>query len=204
MEVSFFIQGWLLGFSIAAPVGPIGVLCIRRTLSAGLTAGLCAGLGAACADSVYGSIAAFGLSALSGVLLAFQHELRLVGGLFLLYLGGRTFLAPPSALESAAAPLAGRLADFGSTLLLTLANPMTILSFAAIFAGLGIGSRPGDYGAATFTVGGVFCGSLLWWCILAATVSQFRSRFSPGNFRLMQRVSGCMLVSFGLVSLFAK
>lgn len=204
MEVSLFIQGWLLGFSIAAPVGPIGVLCVRRTLCAGQPAGLCAGLGAACADSVYGSIAAFGLSALSGVLLTFQHELRLVGGLFLLYLGGRTFLTPPSALESVAAPLAGRLADFGSTLLLTLANPMTILSFAAIFAGLGIGSRPADYGAATLMVGGVFCGSLFWWFILVATVNRFRSRLGPSNLRLVQRVSGAILVSFGLVGLFVK
>jgi len=204
MEVPFFFQGCLLGFSLAAPVGPIGVLCIRRTLSAGRPAGLCSGLGAACADSVYGSIAAFGLSALSGILLTYQHELRLVGGLFLLYLGGRTFLAPPASLEPTAAPIAGRLADFGATLFLTLANPMTILSFTAIFAGLGIGGRPGDYAAATFMVGGVFCGSLLWWCILAATVSRFRSRLGPGNLRLVQRVSGAILVSFGLVSLFAK
>ena len=199
----FFIKGIILGFSIATPVGPIGVLCIRRTLAQGMAYGFVSGIVAATADAFYGLLAAFGLSAVAALFIDQQFYLRLIGGFFLCYLGYKTAIAPPAS-TAATAKSSGLAGAYTSTLLLTLTNPMTILSFAAIFAGLGIGSRPGDYGAATFMVGGVFCGSLLWWCILAATVSQFRSRLGPGKFRLMQRVSGCMLVSFGLVSLFAK
>src|SRR5437773_7850847 len=155
MDVNFFCRGVLIGLSIAAPVGPIGVLCIRRTLSEGRVSGLVSGLGAATADAFYGCVAAFGLTVISNLLLAQQDWLRLVGGLFLCYLGVKTFLAKPT--EQAPANLVGDLLKaYASTLVLTLTNPMTIVSFIWVFAALGLGSSPGDYTAAGLLVGGVF------------------------------------------------
>ena len=135
MNFSFIIPGIMVGFFIAAPVGPIGVLCIRRTLAEGRVQGLVSGLGAATADAVYGCIAAFGLTLVSNALVQQQLWLRLVGGVFLCFLGVKTLLTKPS--EKACPERGtGLLRAYGTTFLLTLTNPMTILSFAAIFAGV--------------------------------------------------------------------
>jgi len=140
--IFLFLQGLILGFSIAAPVGPIGVLCIRRTLADGQAAGFVSGLGAATADAIYGSVAVFGLSGLSAILVGQQAVLRLAGGLFLVYLGARTFLSRPAQAGASAAgsQRRGLTGAYLSTLFLTLTNPITILAFAAIFAGLGVGA----------------------------------------------------------------
>ena len=201
MEGSVFLRGLLLGFSIAAPVGPIGVLCIRRTLGAGILSGIVSGLGAALADSLYGTVAAFGLTALSGLLLTHSDGLRLGGGLFLLYLGGKTFIARPAAVVPVS-DAAGRLRDFSSALFLTLTNPMTILSFTAIFAGLGFGGQSSIH-VAGWLVGGVFSGSMLWWVVLSSLVGRFRHRLGFAALRLINRVSGIILLGFGLISLFS-
>ena len=147
MDTSLLLKGLLIGFSIAAPVGPIGVLCIRRTLVQGRAAGLVSGLGAASADAVYGSIAAFGLSFVSGLLISQQSWLKLIGGAFLCYLGIRTLLAQPAERAAAAGGM-GLAGAYSSTFFLTLTNPTTILSFVAVFAGLGLASMGGDYAAA--------------------------------------------------------
>ena len=199
MEGSVFLRGLLLGFSIAAPVGPIGVLCIRRTLGTGFISGIASGLGAALADSLYGAVAAFGLTALSGLLLTYHDGLRLGGGLFLLYLGGKTFVARPAAI-ACGSDAAGRLRDFSSALFLTLTNPMTILSFTAIFAGLGFGGQSSIH-LACWLVGGVFSGSMLWWVVLSSLVGRFRHRLGSAALRLINRVSGIILLGFGLISL---
>jgi LysE type translocator len=136
--VPLFLRGLVIGFSIAAPVGPIGVLCIRRTLADGRAAGFFSGLGAATADALYGAVAAFGLTAISSVLIGQATWLRLGGGLFLCYLGIKTFLARPAA-EATPARATGLIGAYVSTLLLTLANPTTILSFVG-----GRGPRPGS------------------------------------------------------------
>ena len=154
MDFSYLLRGAVIGFSIAAPVGPIGVLCIRRTLAEGRVSGLLSGLGAATADAVYGVIAAFGLTYVSNVLVGYQTWIRLVGGLFLCYLGIKTYLSRP-AEGPACAEGEGLLGVYVSTFLLTLTNPMTILAFTAVFAGLGIGSATGDYGSAALLVLGV-------------------------------------------------
>jgi threonine/homoserine/homoserine lactone efflux protein len=146
MDFSFLLKGVLLGFSIAAPVGPIGVLCIRRTISNGRASGLVSGLGAATADALYGCIAGFGLTLITSLMLGLHFWLNLLGGLFLCSLGIRTFLSRPAG-EAARAGEGGLLSDYLSTLALTLTNPMTILSFAATFAGLGIASQQGPGGA---------------------------------------------------------
>jgi threonine/homoserine/homoserine lactone efflux protein len=199
MDAVFLLRGLVLGFSIAAPVGPIGVLCIRRTLAYGRRAGLVTGLGAASADAVYGSIAAFGLTAVSGLLLEQQQWLRLLGGLYLCFLGVRALRTRAVAtVEDAEAPrLHGA---YASTFLLTLTNPVTIISFAAIFAGLGL-VEGADYGQAATLVLGVFAGSMLWWTVLSGGVSLFRARFGTIALRWVNVMSGLVLVLFGLLAL---
>jgi threonine/homoserine/homoserine lactone efflux protein len=195
------LRGLLIGFSIAAPVGPIGVLCIRRTLADGRATGLAVGLGAATADAVYGAIAGFGLTAISSLLVRQQGILRLVGGLFLCYLGVRTFLASPArdaARAGGAGP--GLLGAFTSTFGLTLANPATILSFVAVFAGLGIAGA-GSWREATVLVAGVFLGSAFWWLLLSGVVGALRSRLDLRALRWINRLSGLVLLGFGIAAL---
>jgi threonine/homoserine/homoserine lactone efflux protein len=198
MDLPLLARGLLIGFSIAAPVGPIGVLCIRRTLAEGRAMGLATGLGAAAADAVYGAVAGFGLTLVSGFLVDQQRWLRLGGGLFLCYLGVRTLLGPP-ADRAAAAGGSSRLAAFASTFVLTLTNPTTILSFVAVFAGLGVGA--GGLGGAGLVVAGVFLGSAAWWLILSGGVSLLRARVGPGVLRWVNRLSGLVILAFGLLAL---
>lgn len=200
MSGSFLLQGLIIGFSIAAPVGPIGILCIRRTLAEGRLTGFISGLGAASADAVYGSIAAFGLTAISAFLVTQILWLRLIGGIFLLYLGVQTFRAKPTAQAAETRP-GGLPAAFLSTFFLTLTNPMTILSFAAIFAGLGLGQTHGDLGGAAMLVAGVFLGSAAWWLTLSALVGTFRERINEKTLVWVNRVAGVIILGFGLVAL---
>ena len=202
MDLNFLLKGLLFGFSIAAPVGPIGVLCIRRTLADGRSAGLLSGLGAASADAIYGSIAAFGVAFISDFLVSQQFWIRLVGGLFLCYLGIKTMLARP-AESPASSNRKGLLGAYASTLFLTLTNPMTILSFAAIFSGLGLAGDGGNYASAGLMVLGVFCGSCAWWLLLSSLVSIFRGRFTFTGLKWINRVSGMVIFGFGVYSLFS-
>jgi threonine/homoserine/homoserine lactone efflux protein len=196
MALAFFIKGMTIGFLIAAPVGPIGVLCIRRSLAEGVRAGLATGMGAATADAAYGCVAGFGLTAVSDFLVSWRLPLGLFGGVFICYLGIRTFVSHPA--EETANAAGGRLLTaYLSTVALTLANPMTILSFAAVFLGLGVGAAPG-YGKACALVLGVFTGSALWWIILSCGVGRLRSRLGPGWTRSINRLSGAVLVIFGV------
>jgi len=196
MDFSFLLRGLVIGFSIAAPVGPIGVLCIRRTLAEGRFHGLVSGLGAASADAIYGCVAGFGITFVSGFLIKQQLWLRLVGGVFLCFLGVRIFLSTPSD-QAAPAKTMGLFSAFASTFFLTLSNPVTILSFAAIFVGLGLGSTGGSYVPAAILVFGVFVGSALWWLVLSGSVSLFRTSFTPAKLRWVNRISGIAIVGFG-------
>ncbi len=200
MELLFFSKGLILGFSIAAPVGPIGVLCIRRTLANGMSSGFISGLGTATADAVYGCIAAFGVTAVTAFLAGWQSVLRLGGGLFLVYLGYRILRSRPSSLAVRAAGK-GLINDYSSAFILTLTNPMTIMSFAAVFAGLGIGEASGNYWLAFIMVSGVFAGSALWWLILAGMANFFRHRFDPERLIIVNRFSGCFIIGFGILSI---
>jgi threonine/homoserine/homoserine lactone efflux protein len=200
MDAGLFLRGLLIGFSIAAPVGPIGVLVIRRTLAEGRLAGLVTGLGAATADALYGCVAGFGLTFVTSLLVGQQLWVRLIGGLFLCYLGIRGFMAAPSERAAAAAG-SSLLGAYGATLLLTLANPATILSFIAVFAGLGLAATSGDYGATSLLVLGVFAGSALWWVLLSGGIGLLRLRLTLGALRWINRLSGAVLVVFGTLAL---
>ncbi len=195
-----FLSGVAIGFSIAAPVGPIGVLCIRRTLADGRLHGLISGLGAATADAVYGCIAAFGLAFISDFLVQQQMWLRFVGGAFLIFLGVRTILAKPST-KTSEGKKRGLASAYGSTFLLTITNPVTIISFAAVFASLGLGSGIVDYGSAALLVFSVFIGSASWWLILSSAVSFLRARVTPRVLLWINRVSGAIIVGFGVVAI---
>jgi threonine/homoserine/homoserine lactone efflux protein len=173
-------------------------LCIRRTLAYGQWNGLLSGLGAATADALYGCVAGFGLTFISTFLLHQQNWLSLVGGIFLCYLGLKTMLAKPA--QEAAAPGAwGPLGVYLSTLFLTLTNPATILSFAVIFGGLGLGQSQGSYLAAGLLVLGVFTGSALWWLTLSSGVSLFRSRINLAQLQWVNRGAGIIITGFGVV-----
>jgi len=198
MVVSFFFKGIIIGFSIAAPVGPIGVLCIRRSVTDGRQIGLATGLGAATADAIYGCVAGFGLTAISNFLVAQRFWLGLLGGLFLCYLGICTFFARP-AEDPADLRKGGLLSSYLSTFLLTLTNPMTILSFVAIFAGLGLGTSP-DYFNASVLVAGVFVGSALWWVALSSGVAVFGRRLRTNWMYGLNRLSGTVIFAFGVYS----
>jgi threonine/homoserine/homoserine lactone efflux protein len=200
MDLSFLLRGILIGFSIAAPVGPIAVLCIRRTLTQGRTYGLISGLGAATADAIYGCIAGFGLTFISSILINQQMWLRLIGGVFLCYLGARSFLSQPA---EQATPDKGKslIGTYASTFFLTLTNPMTILSFAAIFAGVGVVRAGANYVSAMVLVLGVFLGSVLWWLILSGSISLFRAKFNSNWLRLVNQISGIIIFGFGVIVL---
>ncbi|MBU7017869.1 MAG: LysE family transporter [Theionarchaea archaeon] len=195
MDITFFIEGLIIGFSIAAPVGPIGLLCMQRTLTEGRTSGFVTGLGAATADALYGCIAGFGLTVVSTFLVSQNVWFRLLGSVFLCFLGVRTFLSVP-ADKVASVRGRGLFKNYVSTFILTLTNPVTIISFAAIFAGLGAHK---DYTSAGLLVSGVFAGSALWWFILSSIVTLFRSQIDSAKLRWINRGSGIILIGAGFI-----
>jgi threonine/homoserine/homoserine lactone efflux protein len=200
MELGLLVRGVTIGFAIAAPVGPIGVLCIRRTLAEGRAMGFVSGLGAASADTIYGLVAVFGLTAASGALAGASWWGRLLGGIFLCYLGVRTLRSAP-AERPAAAGARGLLGAYISTFALTITNPATILSFAAVFAGMGAASGAADYGEALLLVLGVSCGSALWWLLLSGGVSLLRARVTEAVLRWVNWAAGAIIIAFGLAAL---
>lgn len=207
LDLPIFVQGLLLGLAIAAPVGPIGVLCIQRTLQNGRTAGFLSGLGAATADAFYGAVAAFGLTAITGFLTRQQSWLSLIGGLFLLYLGVKSWFRPPAnpAVDEAAltAGYGSYFSYYSSTVFLTLTNPATILSFAVIFAGVGVtSSQEAGWQTAALLVFGVFVGSAIWWFLLSGGVSLLRGRLTPDLLRWVNRAAGLIIGGFGAILLF--
>jgi threonine/homoserine/homoserine lactone efflux protein len=197
-----FFKGLLLGFSVAAPIGPINLLCIQRTLSRGRQHGFVSGLGAATADTLYGLVAALGLSAITSFLLRQQFWLQLGGGVFLLCLGLKTALTSPQT-RAATGPAddAGLVHAYFTILVLTLANPATILAFFAVFAALGIGTPTGGAEAALVLVAGVFLGSSVWWLLLSFLAGFFRAHLTDRRMRTVNLVAGITILALGLWSL---
>ena len=200
MDFPNFYTGMLIGFSIAAPVGPIGVLCIKRTLTSGRLSGFISGLGAASADALYGSIVAFGLTFISNFLIHQQFWLRLIGGAFLCYLGIRTIISVPVSPVNHSKPLS-LLNAYGSTFFLTITNPLTILFFAAVFTGLGLVKAQNTYSSALSIVAGVFLGSACWWLLLSAGVNLLRARIQPAGLLWVNRISGLIILVFGIAAI---
>ncbi len=196
----FFLKGLLLGFSIAAPVGPIGILCIQRSLNRGFWAGFVSGLGAATADTVYGLIAAFGITAVSTIMIAQADLLGIAGGLFLCYLGVKTFTSKPATVAMADQS-SSYIGAYASTFTLTITNPMTILAFTLIFSGMGLASATSTTATSAMMVLGVFTGSSLWWLLLTGGASWLKDRFDAHKMGWINRIAGVVIVVFGLLSL---
>ena len=199
MDTTLLARGFILGFTIAAAVGPISLLCIRRTLAEGRVVGLASGMGVATADATYGAIAAFGLTAVTDLLVDWHRALGLVGGLFLLWLAWRTIRSVPGAVTAENGERRGLPGAYLSMLGLTLTNPMTILSFAALFVGLGV--TGGNAAGATLLTLGVFAGSAAWWVVMVTVVGAVRSRLTPTGMRRINVASGALIGAFAIVSL---
>ncbi len=193
------LRGLIIGFTIAAAVGPISLLVIRRTIAHGGRYGFASGLGVATADATYAGIAAFGLTAVTSLLVSGQVVLGLVGGMVIALLGIRTMLSRPGevAAEAARPGLAGA---FGSIYALTMTNPLTILSFAAVFAGLGLVAGAATFVDAAVLTLAVWAGSTLWWVVLTSIVDGLRGRVSTRGLLWVNRISGAALVAFGIVA----
>jgi len=199
--IDLLIRGLIAGLIIAAPVGPVNVLVMSRTLTKGRIPGLISGLGAACADAFYGSIAGFSISLVIQFLIREQFWIRLFGGILLVLIGIQYYYKPPKKLEEKSGNKEGQPDhnDFVTTFLLTLTNPTTILSFLAVLAGLGMSEARANW--LTFVlVGGILAGSMLWWIILVSVVNHFRDRFDDNAMKWMNRIAGFAIGGFGIVS----
>ena len=200
MPLIYFIKGAIIGFSIAAPVGPVGIKCIRKTLQFGRWSGLFSGLGAAFADMTYGIVAAFGLSVISDFLVTHTMWIRLIGGILLIALGTKTFLAKPSKKPEPVSHMS-LVTDFISTFFLTLTNPLTLLAYLAVFAGIGLSNVSDNHFDAAWLVFGVFVGSTCWWLILSEGVTFFRHKITYKVMVGINRVAGMLIISFGVLAL---
>jgi len=200
--LDLFLQSFLIGISVAAPVGPIGLLCIHRTLANGRLTGLASGLGAATADALYAGLAGFSLSFISAALMANHACLELAGGLALCFIGLKIFASNPIE-ASCKEERRSLLSAYISTFFLTLANPATILFFIAIIAGLGIAGAGGDAFKGAIIVAGVFIGSAMWWLVLSFGFGHIKERPAAGKLFLLNRAVGALIFGIGLYGLYA-
>jgi threonine/homoserine/homoserine lactone efflux protein len=201
MPAYFITQGVLIGFVVAVPVGPLGILCINRALVAGALCGLISGLGVATADALAASVAALSISFVSGFLIKHQIVLRLAGGVFLCYLGAQIYRTKPKPAAPPPSDVNGLVNAYATTFVLTFSNPVTLLSFIAIYAGWHVPSLQGRYLAAALLALGVLIGSALWWVCLFIGMTAFREKFSLDALVWVHRVSGALMVGFGIVIL---
>jgi threonine/homoserine/homoserine lactone efflux protein len=203
MDITFLLKGLVIGFVIAAPLGPIGILCARRTLTHGRKAGFLSGMGASTADVLYGFIAAFGLTFISDFLLSYQFWLRLAGGVILCFIGVKTFMEKPDRkgfillLEEKKR----HTGMYTSTFLLTLTNPLTIFSLAAVFAGVGIVGTKGNVLSAAVLILGVFLGSVLWWLFIVGALSVFEKQLKRHELLWISRIAGLIIAVSGALAL---
>jgi threonine/homoserine/homoserine lactone efflux protein len=193
----FLLKGVVVGIIIAVPVGPVGIMCLRRTILEGKLAGFISGLGAATADAMFGFIAAFGLTFISDLLIGYHQWLRIAGGLYLLYVGGRALLTAPQVKTGTEPDAESLLRDFLSSFALTLTNPITILVFLGIFSAIGLSGESATLSRAAILVLGVWLGSLLWWLALSFGLGSLFRSFEPRHLRWINRGSGTILLLSG-------
>ncbi|MDO8964588.1 MAG: LysE family transporter [Coriobacteriia bacterium] len=197
-----FVRALGIGFMVAAPVGAISVLCIQRTLARGRSSGYATGAGVATADALYAAIAAFGLTAITGALVQAAPWVRLIGGIALVYLGVRAMLSRPGG-GAEAEDSSSHGVQYSSAVALTLANPQTIVTFAAVFASIGLTVAGGGWSAPVLTVAGVFCGSMAWWIVLVTGAAMLRGRANDRVLLWVNRVSGAAIAVFGVLAAWA-
>ena len=197
LDLPFFVRGIIIGLAIAVPVGPVGILCVQRTLSQGASYGLVSGLGAAVADTIYGIIAALGVRLFSSFLVGHQAAFRLIGAAFLTYIGIKSLVRDPFKRNaSMSVALMSYVKDFTSSFALTLTNPLTILAFISIFASFGLADPKEDYLATTLLIVGVFAGAAIWWLFLAGLAWRLRDKFTQRTVRWLHTIAGVLLLCF--------
>jgi threonine/homoserine/homoserine lactone efflux protein len=201
MLLVFLVKGIVVGTVIAVPVGPVGILCLRRTIFEGRLAGLISGLGAATADALFGVVAAFGLTFVSRSLISYEEWLRAAGGIYLLYSGGSALVSKAHEKMTEESDPETLVRGFASAFALTITNPVTILVFLAIFAALGLDGAQAARLRAAFLVLGVWVGSFLWWLALSLGVSMFRRSIGPRHLAWVSRGSGVILFAIGVALL---
>jgi threonine/homoserine/homoserine lactone efflux protein len=199
--IALFIKGFVIGFSIAAPIGPIGLLCIRRSLEGGILLGFSCGFGAAVADMLLVLLAGLGFSAINNFFVSYAWHLNFFGGSFLTYLGIKFFFSIPT-IKAIAVSTQGVLTTFASTFFLTLANPFTIVCYAAVLTGLGGVGEAQSASRAFMLSSGVLVGASLWWLILSGVTSYVRERIDGPLMKWVNRASGCIVLGFGLFILY--
>jgi len=197
MDPSLFIQGMIIGLTLAVPVGPIALMCIQRAVTDGRFHGIVSGIGVATADSFYAGVTFFGLTAISGLIIAHQFSLRLAAGVVLILVGIRIILIIPAPL-TVKTEHETYVKDYLSMVAIAIANPLTLIFFVAILPGFGVVFYENSLLSASEFVGGVFFGSTLWWIILCGSIGSVRSRISAEKLRFINRISGVMIVCFGV------
>ena len=201
-NIAYFFEGLIIGFAVPIPIGPVGVLCIRRTISSGKMHGLLTGLSAAISDMTYSIVAAFGITFVSGFIAGHQPELRCIGGIILLVFGYRTFLPHPEQSAAVKQILSPTLTFF-STFLVTYSNPMAVLAYAAAFAWIGAGNLVHHRTDAVFLVAGVFLGSFTWFSLLTILSSALKHRIPAAGFPVVNKIAGSILMLFGAIALWS-
>ncbi len=200
MEIGFFLKGVIIGVILATPLGPVGTLCVQRTFTEGKLHGLISGLGATVADVIFGSIAAFGLTMVSNFFAVHQVWIRLIGGFFILFLAVRIFLLKPR-MSLDVVGNSNLIRAFASAFVITITNPITIITLAVMFAGLGLVSEEAQYASATIMIFGVFVGSSLVWLSIWGISVIFRNKFNPSKLYLVNKVAGIIIFAFGILTL---
>jgi threonine/homoserine/homoserine lactone efflux protein len=201
MDLGIFIKGMIIGLTLAVPVGPISLVCLHRTITAGRLHGIFSGLGVATADSFYAAVSILGLTIISGLIISNQEIFRYLAGLILILIGIRVFLTLPAGVNTAAQHETYH-TDFFTLLAVAIANPLTLLFFIAILPGFGIMVHSTEPFSAAGFVAGVFSGSMTWWILLCGSVGSVRSRISTCHLQMINRISGLMILFFGLCLLF--
>jgi threonine/homoserine/homoserine lactone efflux protein len=196
MDVSLFVQGIIIGLTLAVPVGPLALICIQRTVTEGRLHGIFSGIGVATADSFYAAVTFLGLTVISGLIIAQQYLFRFLAGVVLILIGIRVFLSIPSAI-SAKTEHETYLKDYLSMVALAIANPLTLVFFLVILPGYGVVIYGIDSLSAAEFVAGVFFGSTVWWIVLCGSIGSVRSLISGENLELINRVSGLLISCFG-------
>jgi len=196
MEVSLFVQGIIIGLTLAVPVGPLALICIQRTVSDGRLHGIFSGIGVATADSFYAAVTFLGLTVISGLIIAQQYLFRFLAGVVLILIGMRVFLSIPSAI-SAKTEHETYLKDYLSMVALAIANPLTLVFFLVILPGYGVVIHGTSFLSAVEFVAGVFFGSTVWWVVLCGSIGSVRSRLSRQTLGRINHVSGLLISCFG-------
>jgi threonine/homoserine/homoserine lactone efflux protein len=202
MELAFLLKGIAVGFTLAVPIGPIGILCIKRTMVDGSREGLLVGLSAASADVLYAAVAAFGVSFISNFIHDQQHLIRLAGGLLILSIGVHTFRSAPT-LNASPNTLRTTTSAFVSIFLLALTNPLTLFGFAAVLSGLGVNAAAGNSLSIVYLLAGVFAGSLLWFTLITGLVSLFKEKVGARGLAFTNKLAGSLLIAIGVVAVWS-